>query len=329
MNASELGKELDKGRLFPLYFLHGQETYLMEEARERIESLCLMPKGRDFNYDLFLGGEISANRVIDVAKTLPMMSPWRLVVVKDAHLFNNQEVKVFIPYLENPSPTTCLILLGGGLGSWKGCIKILESQGRVVSFPHPRGGLLTRHIVRMAKQMGKEMSSEAAAVMGETVGNHLGEVCQEVDKVASYVGSREEIGIDDVEAVVSRVRTHTVFDLTRAMGMKNRPDALKILNQMLESGEPHLKILAMMVRQFRLIWVAKEMRSLGNHDREIGKALNIPAFVLPGFLVQLNNFTERELVEGYRRFFETDVAFKSRSTSKKIMLENLVISLCQ
>jgi len=328
MNSLELEKELERGKILPLYFLYGEETYLVEEARKRIESLCLMPKMRDFNYDLLLGGEISANRIIDVAKTLPMMAPWRVVVVKDVHLFTHQEVKAFISYCEEPSPSTCLVLLGQSVGPWKGCLKVLEKQGRVVSFVHPRGSLLTRYIVSVAKQMGKEISSEAAEVMGEMVGNHLGEIYQELDKVASYVGSRKRIGVDDIEAVISRVRAHTVFDLTRAMGMKNCPDALRILNQMLESGEPHLKILTMMVRQFRLIWVAKEMRSLGIRDRDIGKTLGIPVFFLQGFLAQLKNFTDRELAEGYRRLFETDVALKSRSTSKRIMLENLIICLC-
>lgn len=328
MNVFELEKELDRGKILPLYFLHGEETYLMDEAQKRIQSLCLEPKIRDFNYDLFLGGETSPERIIDAAKTLPMMAPWRLVVVKDAHLFTTNQVKTLISYCEKPSSSTCLILLGENLGPWKGYRKVLEKQGRVVLFVHPSGNLLTRYIVRGAKQMGKEISSEAAEVVGEMVGNHLGEIYQEIDKLASYVGQRREIGVDDVDAVIARVRTHTVFDLTRAMGMKNCPDALRILDQMLESGEPHLRILTMIVRQFRLIWMAKEMRSLGARDRDIGKALGIPVFFLQGFLAQLKNFTSKDLAEGYRCLFETDIALKSRSTSKRILLENLIISLC-
>ncbi len=154
-----------------------------------------------------------------------MMAPWRVVLVKDAHLFTPNQVKVLIPYCEKPSPTTCLILVGESPGPWKGHLKVLEKKGRVVSFPHPGGSALTRYIFAGAKQMGKEISSEAADVMRELVGSHLGEIYQELDKLASYTGERKEIGVDDVEAVISRVRIHTVFDLTRALGMKNCPDA--------------------------------------------------------------------------------------------------------
>ena len=70
------------------------------------------------------------------------------------------------------------------------------------------------------------------------------------------------------------------------------------------------------------------MRSLGIGDRDIGKTLGMPAFFLQGFLAQLKNFTPSELAEAYRRLLETDLALKSRSTSKRIVMENLIISLC-
>jgi DNA polymerase-3 subunit delta len=328
MNPLELERELDRGKILPLYLLYGEETYLMDKAQKRIQSLCLVPKLKDFNYDLFLGGEVLPNRIIDAAETLPMMAPWRVVVVKDAHLFSREQIKALLPYCETPAACTCLILLAQTVGPWKGYLKILEKKGRIVSFVHPSQSLLTRYIVRGAKQMGKKIHLEAAEVMAEMVGNRLGEVYQELDKIVLYVGERKEIGVDDVEAVVCPFRTHTVFDLTGAVGMKRCSDALRILNQMLESGESHLKILTMMVRQFRLIWMAKDMRSLGMKDRDIGRAVGIPGVFLQDFLDQLDNFTPKELAEGYRRLSETDVALKTRSTSRGILLENLIISLC-
>jgi len=328
MHALELEKELDRGEVIPLYFFHGEETYLVDEAQKRIRELCHVAKTRDFNDDLFVAGETSAERIIDAAKTLPMMARWRVIVVKDAHLFSHQQVKAFVSYCEDPSPSTCLILIGEKLGPWKAYLKALEKQGRVVSFGHPSGKLLIRYIIRGVKQMGKEISSEAAEVMREMVGNHLSEIYQELDKLVSYVGERKTIGVEDVETVVSRVKVHTIFDLTKAVGMKNSLDALRILDQMLEGGEPPLRILTMVTRQFRLIWIAKEMRSQGISDGEIGRTLGIPGFFLHGFLAQLGHFTSGELAKAYRLLFETDLALKSRSSSKRILLENLIISLC-
>jgi DNA polymerase-3 subunit delta len=328
VNPSELERELDRDTIHPLYFLHGEEVCLMEEAQKRIESLCLVPKTRDFNYDLFFGGETTADRIVDAAKTHPVMAPRRLVIVKDAHLLTSQQVKALTPYCERSSTSTCLVLMGDTLGPWKGCLPMLEKQGRVVLFAHPKGTTLNRYIAGRVARMGKAISPEAVDAVRQAVGNHLGEIYQELDKIVSYVGDRKEIGPGDVEAVISPVRTRSIFDLTRAMGMKDCSEALGALNQMLESGEPYLRILTMIVRQFRLIWLAKEMQSDGISEKEIGRALGVPGFLLQGLLAQSKNFTIKELADGYRRLSETDVALKSRSTSKRLVLESLVVSLC-
>jgi DNA polymerase-3 subunit delta len=329
MNTLELEQELDQGRILPLYFLYGEESYLIGETRKRIESLCLNPKTRDFNYDQFIGGEVPPERIIDAAKTLPVMAPWRVIVVKDAPALSDQQVESLVAYCQKPSTTTCLILLGEKVGTWRRYVGILEDQGRFVSFTHPRGKLLTRHIIRGASRMGKEIAVEAAGLIQELVGNNLSEIYQELNKLVSYVGEEKRIRVDDVEAVVSPVLSHTIFDLTRAMGMKKRAEALKILDEMVENGEKPLKILTMMVRQFRLIWMAKDMRSQGMKEKDIGKALGLPDFVLTRILSQLENFSPSELEEGYRRFSEADMALKSRSLSKRVVLENLIIRLCQ
>jgi DNA polymerase-3 subunit delta len=257
-----------------------------------------------------------------------MMAPWRVIVVKDAQLFTSQQVKILISYCEKPSSSTCLILLGGSLGPWRGHLNVLEKNGKAIAFSHPKGSALTRHMARIARQLGKEIAPEAADLMREMVGNHLAEVYQELSKLACYVGDRREIQVEDVETVISPIRSHSIFDLTRAIGMKKCPDALGILHYMLEGGEPPLRILTMIVRQFRLLWVAKEMRSLGVRDRDIGKALSIPDFVLQGFLTQMGNFTAKELEEGYGHLFQADLVLKSRSTPRGIVLEKLIISLC-
>jgi len=329
MNASDLDNELDQGKIFPVYLLYGEESYLIGETRKRIESICLDPGTKDFNYDLFTGGETAPDRIMDAAKTHPVMASWRVVVVKDAHIWNEQQVKTFAPYWEDPLTSTCLIFLGQKLGPWKRWVNVLQEKGRVVAFPHPRGRALTRYIIRGAKEMGKEISVQAAEMVTEQVGNHLGEIYQELDKIVSYVGDEKRIRVDDVEAVICPLRSRTVFDLTRAMGRKNCPEALILLNQMIEGGENHLKILTMMVRQFRLIWMAKEMKAQGMSNTDVGKALGVPEFVLRPLLSQLENFTPSELAAGYQRFSEADRALKSRSIPKGVVLENLIISLCQ
>ena len=129
-------------------------------------------------------------------------------------------------------------------------------------------------------------------VFREMVGNDLSEVYQELSKMVSFVGTRKEIEVDDVESVVSRVRPHSIFELTEAIGMKNCPKALILLDRMLEGGEPPLRILTMVVRQFRHLWIAREMQDGGSRSPEIAKALGIPGFLAGKFLPQVRKLAQ-------------------------------------
>ena len=54
MNPIELEKELDRGKILPIYLLHGEEHQLLDEVQKRIQSLCLVPKMRDLILIYFL-----------------------------------------------------------------------------------------------------------------------------------------------------------------------------------------------------------------------------------------------------------------------------------
>ena len=71
-------------RLQPLYLLHGEEEFFINEALFLIEKAALGDMGRDFNFDSFHAKETPASNILDVAETLPMMAQRRMVIVRDA-----------------------------------------------------------------------------------------------------------------------------------------------------------------------------------------------------------------------------------------------------
>jgi len=81
--TKSLIQEIQRGRVSPVYLLHGEEAYLIEDALdEMIEAL--VPKNvRDFNLDIFSNPEVSVAEVLSIADTYPVMAERRIVVVKD------------------------------------------------------------------------------------------------------------------------------------------------------------------------------------------------------------------------------------------------------
>ena len=103
---------LREGEPGPLYFLYGKERYLVDRAVDLLRARVLDPRTRDFNYELFYGKEAGAARIVQAARTLPMMAKRRLILVRDADEMKADELAALIPYVNDPAPESCLVFVG-------------------------------------------------------------------------------------------------------------------------------------------------------------------------------------------------------------------------
>jgi DNA polymerase-3 subunit delta len=166
-----------------------------------------------------------------------MLNPWRFILVKEADRFSPGDIDQFLPYIEGPSPSTCLVLWGDTGGPWKQFFPKIRAVGAVIQIKSFFAGKLIGWIKREAQACGKGMTREAAAYLKDMVGNRLRDLHNEIEKTVAYVGEKPVIELEDVEGVVSEVRTRTIFELTDAIGTRNSLEALRILRRMLQAGE--------------------------------------------------------------------------------------------
>jgi DNA polymerase-3 subunit delta len=248
--------------------------------------------------------------------------------VKEADRFTPGDVGQFQPYLDKPSPSTCLVLWGHKSGPWKPAFPKIREVGAVVQMRTLFAGKLVGWINREVQAYGKRVTREAAEYLKDMVGNRLRDLHNEIEKVVVYVGEKPVIELEDVEEMVSEVKTRTIFELTDAIGMRNTLEALRIMRRMFQAGEAHLRILGMIARQFRLIWKAKELVSERVSKEEVGKRLKLHHFYLESLLEQSSSFSEDNLREGFHRILQTDLAIKTTTVSKELLLEKMVVDLC-
>ena len=81
--AKNLIREIQRDRIAPVYLLHGEETYLVEDALSEMIELLVPGNVRDFNLDIFSSPEVSVAEVLSMANTYPVMAERRVVVVRD------------------------------------------------------------------------------------------------------------------------------------------------------------------------------------------------------------------------------------------------------
>ncbi|MGE4345041.1 MAG: DNA polymerase III subunit delta [Geoalkalibacter sp.] len=327
MTPAELNKAVESGRIPPLIFLYGDEPFLVDQAWQRIVARAVAPEARDFNLQVFNGRDLKPEEVLDSCRTFPVFAPQRVVSVKDAGQLDADSLSRFISYLRDPLPETILLFQGEKIDGRLAFFKEFKKRGTLVEFKRLRGEQVANFVKNHARSVDKNFTEEALALFCRRVDGSLGEIQAELNKLCTYAGDKPLIDVDDVEKVVTDTRNENIFDLVNAIGRRRPSEALGILDRMIQDGEPPLRILAMIVRHFRMIWQAAEMDRLGMSRREMASRLKINPYFVEGLIGQGRRFSRSEYRQAFVRFQETDLALKSSGAHPFAIMEQLLMSL--
>jgi len=159
------------------------------------------------------------------------------------------------------------------------------------------------------------------------VDGNLHEIHGELEKLLTYIGAAKLIEAKDVEAVVSRGRVESVFELGKAVGRGDVAKGLSLLKRLNASGEAPLKILSLLVRHFRQLWQVRELQVKKRPAQEIAKVAGVPFFVVDELIRQGKKFSRNDFQQAFELFLETDLAMKSSGANAGALLDNLILRL--
>ena len=328
MKPDEFIKSIEKGDIRPLYYLYGEESYLIEKGVKQLLSSLVSADLRDFNLNVYYGNECTGDDIAAAAQTLPMFAEWRVVQVKNSDKLSASALEALAAYVQNPSPSTCLILQGEKIDQRKKFFVEMKKKGELVEFKRLYENQLLPFIRSEAAEQGKKFQPAAAELLVCLSGNNLQDLVSQIEKIILYAGSRDIIELDDVKAVVSDTRVDSVFELANSLGEKDLDKALRNLHALMYDGEAPLLILAMLTRHFRQLWKVRELVERKVPSQEIGKAAGVHPYFLQGIVRQCKNYRVAELREVFEKFFALDIALKSGSAKPALLLECLVIDIC-
>lgn len=334
MKPHELPASLKQKGIAPLYLVGGDEDYLRDQAVAAIKAAVLGGTGGGgadnpaaegggldvFNEDLLYADESEAAEILARAGSVPVFAARRLVLVKSTEKLPVRDGEALLPYLQAPCETTTLVFVAGKkLDERRKFTQALYKAATVVdcaSLPEPQ---LPEWIRREAGLAGVRVNDEAvlllrdlAVSLKEAAGGSLYLIRRELEKLAAYVLEGRIAGSADVAALRGVEPGASVFDLTAAIGARDRGRVLRILARNLEAGEDPLRILGALAWQYRRIWKSKEQ------PRQWGRESDVSRF-----------FPDARLRAAFRLFPETDSKLKGAAGgSKALVLETLLLALC-
>jgi DNA polymerase-3 subunit delta len=323
--------EVRAGRVEPVYYLYGKEPFLVQRALAAIRAAVLDPRTQAFNFDTVdcKEGAHHAERILAAARTLPMMARRRLVLARDADALKPEALEAMLPYLGDPAETTCLVFVAEGADLRRRFFLELKKTGGLAKFEPLYERRLPPWIEAEAKSLGHGVEPGAAQLLCDVVGADLSSLAQALEQLSLFVGPRQRITVAAVEELCAETRQHSVFDLANAVGERDTRKALHQCQRMLQAREPAIRILFMLTRHFRQLWIAKELEAQHADREEAARRIGIPPFFVDGLMTQARRFDGATLGRAFEALYDADRALKSSHAGDEVLLERLLVDLCR
>lgn len=178
----------------------------------------------------------TASAVLQELATLPFLADRRVVVIRSADNFITDNRERLESYAESPCRTGVLVLECRAFQKQWRLYKAVEAiGGRILECKKLTGRALVEFVVARAGERQKRIEPAAAAKLVDLIGAEPGMLEGEVEKLALYAGSRSEITLDDVAALVGQTREEKVFAAMDAAATGDLHKALSLWHQVLET----------------------------------------------------------------------------------------------
>jgi DNA polymerase III delta subunit len=319
----EIRQQIKAGKTGPLYILEGDDLQSRHDLA--LEFAAVVDEGlQAFNVESFYATEATTasgrdaliGAILSTARTLPMMSPRRVVMVHEAERLlspkrgkDDDQPELDLgakkkrgttpadeleAYFEKPEPMTTLVFVAGSLDSNRRLVKVLRKHAQSVdcgSLASPQEAAAW-----IRKRLEKDeltIDNRALSMLLETTGLSLGRIRAEIEKLVLYAAGEAAITPNHVrDLVIPENESEGVFALIDAVRNGNAPRALQEVSALIDAGVQPPMILG-------------QLRAAA---------------------IQLRN--EVRVKNGLEAVLRTDLAIKSSAGTPQFLLECLVVEIC-
>ncbi len=324
---TDLDQALKQGKIEPVYFLYGPETYLRDQAVHAITEEALRDTLlREFNDSSFNLTNDDVRDALAIVEQLPMMSTRRVVRIKNLGKLSEDDENLLLEYLERPVETSVVIFVGDDIDKRKKLAKTLMSRA-AFEFQPLKSPELQSWIRARLRNLKTEIEPAAVRRILEVVRSDLHTLTNELNKLAAAALPSGLITIELVEQLVGRSREHMNWELTDHILARNRRAALRTLKDLLDDRVEPVMLIGLIGGTYRRMALAKELLSQGASAGQIFSEVRMPSFKQGAYLSMLGRVESNSLARGLQRIAQADLAIKTSKATPRMQVEMLVCEL--
>ena len=270
MKFVQLAQSLQE-KLEAVYLVEGEEIFFRERAVKSIKEACaltqpLLNEAR-FEGESLKGDKLAAFR--DGLFALPFFDERRLVRVYDFYPSEREWESVLKPYVENPCPSTVLVIVNGG--KKQGAAELRKKKGiTFVDCARADEETLSRWLFALMRREGLVPDADAAGLMVRFCAQDAARMKRETEKLKLLLGEGGRVTRKEVEEHVSKDVEYKLYELTQAASRGNATAFWEICDELLKKGYDEAAVLASLTSHFKTL---TEIANARGTDAEIGGIL--------------------------------------------------------
>jgi DNA polymerase-3 subunit delta len=331
MEAKQAFRLIKQDTISPIYVCYGTESYLMHEFIDRLLEQLVETEHREMAVVRFDTGETPLDIIIEEAETLPFLVPSKLVLVRDSVLFASgkesgrveHRPERLLAYMGQPSDTTVLVFIvpHEKLDERKKLVKTAKANDSVIAFTPLQAEELVKWLLKRTVSQGRTMGNQAAEELLRRAGTDMQALAAETDKLCLHAGLGGIVSLDAVQDLVPMATEQNVFRLTEELAALRTAEAITLYYDLLKQREEPIKLMALLVRQFRNMLYVKELGSQGYTPQQMASQLGLHPYAVKITGEQARKFSQERLATMLSELADLDYAMKTGRIDKSLGLE--------
>lgn len=316
---------------FPVVLIDGDDPTLVSEALGKTVDELVAGGDRELMVEDYREENVDLAAVADSCATPPFLAERRVVVLRDAGRFLTEEVAPLLAYLEDPLPTTALVL---GAGEGQIAPKLLaavKAKGHVVStkVTQRESADWIRSRLRSAPV---KLDAEAEQVVRRHFGEDVSRVGSLLEILAAAYGEGARVGAADLEPYLGEAGSVAPWDFTDAIDSGRTEDALSYLHRLMGAGDRHpLQVLALLHRHVQSLLRVDDpsIRTEAQAAEAMGIAKGRSTFPAKKALTAAQRWGTAGIADAIDLLARADIELKGATgLASEAVLEVLVARLC-
>ncbi|HES6852988.1 TPA: DNA polymerase III subunit delta [Streptococcus pyogenes] len=340
MIAIEKIEKLSKENLGLITLVTGDDIGQYSQLKSRLMEQIAFDKD-DLAYSYFDMSEAAYQDAEMDLVSLPFFAEQKVVIfdhllditTNKKSFLKEKDLKAFEAYLENPLETTRLIIFAPGkLDSKRRLVKLLKRDALVLEANPLKEAELRTYFQKYSHQLGLGFESGAFDQLLLKSNDDFSQIMKNMAFLKAYKKSGT-VSLADIEQAIPKSLQDNIFDLTRLV-LRGKIDAARdLIHDLRLSGEDDIKLIAIMLGQFRLFLQLAILAKEGKSEQQLVTSLSeilgrrVNPYQVKYAIKDSRTLFLKELAFVVKTLIETDYQIKTGLYEKSYLVDIALLKI--